>query len=303
MNRIDHLSLDGHALRLLVTVAETGSVTAAAARLELTQSAVSHALDRLRAITGDRLFVRSGRGIVPTPQAGTLVARARVLLDELRAFSEAAGFDPARLAGPFTVAANDLQRDLLLPPLLRRLRARAPGLTLRVIPSGAPRADLLRGSGCDLLLTPRPPEGSDILHRRLFEDRHVVFFDAAVRAAPAGRADWLAAEHVSVRYEDGRTLAVDEHFAARGLQRRIVATVPGFAGLAALLQGGPWLATAPSRLAGGALRGLATAPLPVPAPRLPMYAVWHVRRQDDPAHRWVRQSLDAVLEAALRGAA
>lgn len=295
MNHIDHLSLDGHALRLLVTVAETGSVTGAAARLELTQSAVSHALDRLRAITGDRLFVRSGRGIVPTPQAGVLVARARVLLDELRAFSEVAGFDPARLDGPFTVAANDLQRDLLLPPLLRRLRAQAPGLTLRVIPSGAPRAELLRGSGCDLLLTPRPPEGSDILHRRLFEDRHVVFFDGAARAAPASRADWLAAEHVSVRYEDGRTLAVDEHFAARGLARRIVATVPGFGGLAALLRGGPWLATVPSMLAGGALRGLATAPLPVPAPRLPMYAVWHVRRQDDPAHRWVRDALDAVL--------
>ncbi len=297
MNRIDHFSLDGHALRLLVTVAETGSVTAAAAQLALTQGAVSHALDRLRAITGDRLFVRSGRGIVPTPQAGVLVARARVLLDELRAFSEAAGFDPARLAGPFTVAANDLQRDLLLPPLLRWLRAQAPGLTLRVIPSGAPRAELLRGSGCDLLLTPRPPEGSDILHRRLFEDRHVVFYDPEARAAPAGRADWLAAEHVSVRYEDGRRLAIDEALAARGIERRIVATVPGFAGLAALLRGGPWLATAPSRLAAGALRGLATAPLPVPAARLPMYAVWHVRRQDDPAHRWVREALDAVLRA------
>jgi DNA-binding transcriptional LysR family regulator len=297
MNRIDHLSLDGHALRLLVTVAEAGSVTGAAARLDLTQSAVSHALDRLRAITGDALFVRSGRGIVPTAQAGVLVARARALLDELRAFSEAAGFDPARLAGPFTVAANDLQRDLLLPPLLRRLRAQAPGLTLRVIPSGAPRAELLRGSGCDLLLTPRPPDASDIVHRRLFEDRYVVFHDSAHGDAPATRAAWLAAEHVSVRYEDGRTLEIDEVLAARGLQRRIVATVPGFAGLAALLRGGPWLATAPAKLASGALRGLATAPLPLPAPRLPMYAAWHVRRQDDPAHRWVRQALDNVVHA------
>lgn len=295
MNRIDHLSLDGHALRLLVAVAETGSVTAAALRLELTQSAVSHGLDRLRAITGDRLFVRSGRGIVATPQAAVLVQRARMLLDELRAFSEAAGFDPARLAGLLTVAANDLQRDLLLPPLLRRLRAQAPALVLRVLPSGAPRAELLRGGGCDLLLTPRPPEGSDIVHRRLFEDRYMVFFDAAARAAPATRADWLAAEHVSVRYEDGRVLEIDERLAARAVQRRIVATVPGFAGLAAMLRGGPWLATAPSRLGQGALRGLASAPLPVPAPRLPMYAVWHVRRHEDPAHRWVREALDAVV--------
>lgn len=295
MNRIDHLHLDGHALRLLVTVAETGSITAAAARLDLTQSAVSHALDRLRAITGDALFVRSGRGIVATPQAGVLVQRARALLDGLRAFSQAAGFEPASMAGPFTVAANDLQRDLLLPPLLRRLRAQAPGLTLRVLPSGAPRAELLRAGTCDLLLTPRPPEGSDIVHRRLFEDRYAVFFDADSRTAPTTRADWLAAEHVSVRYEDGRVLDIDERLAARGLQRRVVATVPGFAGLAALLRGGPWLATVPSRLGQGDLRGLAMAPLPVPAPRMPMYAVWHVQLQEDPAHRWVREALDAVV--------
>lgn len=302
MNRIDHLSLDGHALRLLVAVAETGSVTAAAARLELTQSAVSHGLDRLRAITGDALFVRSGRGIVATPQAGVLVQRARTLLDELRAFSEAAGFDPARLDGAFTVAANDLQRDLLLPPLLRRLRQEAPGLTLRVIPSGLPRAELLRGGGCDLLITPRPPEAGDVVHKRLFEDRYAVFYDAAARNPPATKAQWLAAEHVTVRYEDGRGLDIDDVLAARGLQRRIVATVPGFAGLAAMLRGGPWLATVPSRVGLGVLRGLASAPVPVATPRMPMYAAWHARRREDPAHRWLRGRLDAVVaEVAAEG--
>ena len=297
MNKIDHLDLDGRALQLLVTVAEAGSVTRAALRLGLTQSAVSHGLDRLRAITGDALFVRSGRGIVATAQAALLVRRAQLMLDELRAFSLAAGFDPARVAGPFTVAANDLQRDLLLPPLLRRLRVQAPGLTLRVVPSGAPRAALLREGGCDLLITPRPPEASDIVQKRLFEDRYAVFFDAAARRAPADRADWLAAEHVTVRYEDGRGLDIDDALAAAGLARRFVATVPGFSGIAALLRGGPWIATLPSRVAGGVLRGLASAPVPVPTPPMPMYAAWHRRQHEDPVHRWVRAELDAVALA------
>jgi DNA-binding transcriptional LysR family regulator len=138
MSDIDHLDLDGHALRLLLTVHEEGSITRAAQRLGLTQSAVSHGLDRLRAIVGDPLFVKSGRGIVATDQAGQLARRARTLLEDLRAFSLAAGFEPARLATQFTVAANDLQRDLLLPAWLRRLRAEAPQVSLRVIPSGAP---------------------------------------------------------------------------------------------------------------------------------------------------------------------
>jgi DNA-binding transcriptional LysR family regulator len=297
MNESDHLSLDGHALRLLVTVAETGSITAAAARLELTQSAVSHALNRLRLITGDALFVRSGRGIVATPQAGVLVQRAQALLEDLRAFSELSAFEPTRWSGLFTVAANDLQRDLLLPPLLRRLREQAGALSLRVIPSGAPRADLLRGEGCDLLLTPRPPQGSDIVHKRLFDDRYVVFFDAEARAAPTSRAAWLAAEHATVRYVDGRGLDLDDLLAARGIHRRIVATVPGFCGLAALLRGGPWLATVPARLGQGVLRGLAQTALPLSVPDMPMYAVWHARRQDDPMHRWVRQALDGVVAA------
>jgi DNA-binding transcriptional LysR family regulator len=291
MNAANPLDLDGHALGLLLAVAETGSVTRAAERLGLTQSAVSHALDKLRVITGDALFVRCGRGIVATPRVAQLVPQARALMAGLQALGAGVAFDPARWEGVYTIAANDLQRDLLLPGLLRRLRAQAPGLRLRVIPSGAPRAALLRDGGCDLLLTPRPPEGSDIVQRRLFDDVYAVFFDAQQRAAPVDAADWLAADHVSVAYEDGRGLDIDEHLAALGHHRHIVTTVPGFAGIAALLRGGPWLATLPSRLAEGVLHGLATAPVPVPTPVLPMYAVWHRRQHDDPAQRWLRGQL------------
>lgn len=294
MNEIDGLDLDGHLLQLLVTVHEEGSITRAAQRLGVTQSAVSHGLERLRSLVGDPLFVKSGRGIVPTPQAGALADRARRLIDDMRAFTVAAGFEPARLRRTITVAANDLQRDLLLPAWLRRVRAQAPGVTLRVVPAGVPEPGLLRDDDCQLAITPRPPEGSDILQKRLFEDRYGVFFDAASRSAPASRADFLAAEHVTVLYEPRRTLEIDRWFAEHGLTRRIVATVPGFAGIAALLQGGPWIATLPTLLGRGVLRGLAVAPVPVATPPMPMYLVWHQRHQGDPAHRWLRAELEAV---------
>lgn len=294
MNHFDHYDLDGHLLRLLLAVAEERSVTRAAQRLGLTQSAVSHALDKLRAIVGDPLFVRSGRGIVATARAEALAQQARLLLEDLRGFTTLGGFDPARFEGQVTIAANDLQRDLLLPPLLRRLRAQAPGLTLRVIPSGVPTPEMLRDGLCQLVLSPRPPEAADLLQRRLFEDRYAVFFDDQVRTAPASLADYLAAEHVTVVYEPRRALDLDQWLLDQGVQRRFAAAVPGFAGVLAFVRGSAWLATAPSRLADGLLHGLGRAAPPLPCPALPMYLIWHARHQADPLHQWLRRALDEV---------
>ncbi|MDR1967411.1 MAG: LysR family transcriptional regulator [Burkholderiaceae bacterium] len=303
MNKIDHfdpLDLNGHLLRLLLEVYETQSVTQAALRLQSTQSAVSHGLDRLRAITGDALFVRAGRGIVPTAQAHQLAVQARQLLDALHDFSHATPFEPARLSQTFTLAANDFQRDLLLPALLRRLHAQAPGVSLRVINSNAPQPALLRETDCDLVITPRPPDASDILQQRLFGDRYRVFYDAAQRREPGGMDDYLGAEHVTVQYDPGLGLDIDHWLRDRGIERCFVARVPGMGALGAMLRGGPWLATVPSLLMTGALRGLASAPVPLATPPLSMYMVWHRRFQDDPAHHWLRAHLLACVPAELR---
>ena len=106
MSKFDHSDLDGHLLQLLVAVVETGSVTGAAQRLGVTQSAVSHLLDKLRAITGDPLFVKCGRGIVATARAEELAAQARGLLRQLQHFAHSGEFDPARWQTTFTIAAN-----------------------------------------------------------------------------------------------------------------------------------------------------------------------------------------------------
>ena len=303
MSDFDHLDLDGHLLGLLLAVHEEGSITRAAERLGVTQSAVSHALDKLRSIVGDPLFVKSGRGIVATAQAHVLAARARVLLDDLRRFAMATAFEPAAFSGTVTIAANDLQRDLLLQPLLRYVRASAPGFAMRVIPSAVPTVEMLRDQHCELVITPRPPDGSDILHKRLFEDRYRVFYDASQRKAPRTAAEYLAAEHVTVVYEPRRRLDIDEVLAARGLARRFVAMVPGFGGIGPLLRGSTSIATLPSLLRANLLRGFDLAPVPVKCPTMPMFMVWHRRHHADPAHRWLRKQLEMVVAPSLAAAA
>ena len=304
MSRFDHLDLDGHLLALLLAVYEEGSITRAAARLGVTQSAVSHLLEKLRAIAGDPLFVRSGRGIVPTARAEVLATRARLLLEELRGFTTAGGFDPARLDATVTIAANDLQRDLLLPPLLRRLRAQAPNLKLRVINSAVPTAEMLREGQCQLVVSPRPPDAADVVQKRLFEDRYAVFYDPRQREAPRTPQEYLAAEHVTVVYEPRRALDFDRWLVEQPCApRRIVASVPSFAGVAAFVQGSALLATMPSLLRVHQLRELASAELPLACPPMPMYLIWHLRHQAEPMHLWLRRELEAVVPEVLGGMA
>jgi DNA-binding transcriptional LysR family regulator len=300
MNGADaSLEIDGRLLVLLVAVVETRSVTRAAERLGVTQSAVSHGLERLRALAGEALVVKAGRGIAPTARAEALAERARALLDGLHDFAHAGAFDPAACDVQVTIGANPLQRDLLLPRLLERLRTEAPRVTLRVVASDVPTPDMLRDRRCQLVISPRLPEGADIAHERLFEDRYLVFYDTAVRAAPATRAQYVEAEHVGIAYDSGRALDVDRFLAARGVRRRFAVQVSEFSGVAPFLRGTDRLATLPSLTAVNLLRGFARAPVPLPCPPMPMHMIWHRRFDADPMHAWLRRELVACVAPAL----
>jgi DNA-binding transcriptional LysR family regulator len=296
MKNIDHLSLDGHALKLLTLVVELGSVTQAAHALGITQSSVSHQIERLRAITGDPLFVKSGRGIVATARAQTLALEAQHLLTQLQAFVHKGQFEPSRLSDCFTIAANDLQRDLLLPALLERLHQEAPQVTMRVIASNVPSADMLRAQDCQLVISPRPPDATDILHRHLFTDRYRVFHDALQGPAPRSRKAYEAAKHVTVVYQPQRPLDIDDWMRREGIQRQFVTTLSSFSGIASFIKGTQRLATLPGLFSRGLLQGLNDAPVPVKTPEMPMYAIWHVRHQHDPVHSWLRQCLLDVVK-------
>jgi len=305
MSNFDHLELDGHALRLFLAVLEEGSVTAAAERLGMTQSAVSHNLTKLRRIMHDPLFTKSGRGIVATAHAQSLAQQARFLLDQIQAFASGADFDPKNADMALTIAANDLQRDLLLPGLFSRLEEQLGSIRMSIVPSLLPNPALLRENHCDLLISPRPPEGIDIVQKRLLTDHYVVFYDPQMRDAPKSIDDYLAARHITVRYGNNRTLEFDQMLEDQGIDRNIVLRVPNFTAIAEFLRGSKMIATLPSLLQNHALRDFAQTAVPITTLKpgtidLPIYMCWHQRYQHDPSHQWLREQLEDVVSLKLK---
>lgn len=306
MNEDDHLSLDGHSLRLFLTVLEEGSVTAAADRLDLTQSAVSHALKKLSRIVGSPLFVKSGRGIVATAHALRLAAEARDLIDRLETFARPDEFRPETTDLSLIIAASDFQADLLLPQLYQRLSARLARVRLQIIRAGSPAPDMLRDRRCDLVISPYPPEGTDILQRKLLEDQHAVFYDPATITPPRTLEEYTAARHVTVVHSGTDRLEFDKKLDAAGIARDIRIRIVGFAGAASFLKGSDMIATMPSLLGRSVLRGLSQAPMPTGGGltkamgTLSMFLAWHLRDHRDPASMLVRQTLVDVAQEQAR---
>jgi len=294
MNPVEPFNLDLRALATFLVVLDEGSVSRAAITLGVSQSAVSHTLERLRQALGDPLFVKSGRGITPTRYAQQAGPHIRQVLDDLRALSSGPPFSPQTANMVFTIAANDYERDLLLPDLLAILREQAPGVRLQVIAAGIPSAELLRQETCDLIVSPHPPEASDIMQRGLMTDRMVVFYDPAWRQPPHTLADFLKADHISLMLGAAEQPGLDQALNARNLRRTKRVSVSNFSALASLLYGTDMLAVAPERMGQQLLSRAAWVPLPFDYKPFTLLMIWHQRYQNDAAHRWLRNRINAV---------
>ncbi len=294
MNPVDAFNLDTRSLATFLAVLDEGSVSRAAVRMGVSQSAVSHTLDRLRLALGDDLFVKSGRSIVATRYAVQAGPHIRQILDELKSLPSGPPFTPATAEFSFTIAANDYQRDLLLPGLASIFREQAPGIRLQVIPSGIPSADMLRKDVCDLIVSPHAPATTDIMQRGLMTDHMAVYYDPTCRRAPETLADYLTADHIGILFGTGEKTALEDALAARGLNRRTAVTVANFSGLPAFLRGTDMLATAPGKMRDQLLKGFSSTPLPFDYKPFTLLMLWHKRHQSDPAHRWIRNQLNSV---------
>jgi DNA-binding transcriptional LysR family regulator len=315
--QLDHFDLN--LLRVFEALMDERSATRAGSRLGLSQSAISHALNRLRYVLGDELFVRGPDGMQPTERAAEIAPRLRQGLLQLQLALSPSEFVPARSDRRFTVACTEYAGAVLLPALIARLRAEAPSASLAVLPSNLGVAETLRSGRADLAIGSfkRTPEwfASEPL---LTETR--VWVLAADN--PAAQEELTLERLVALPHLVVTATGEDEHaidgyvvdhglerlvtrtdaglfqgaLAARGLRRSVVVTTPHpFAALAAVSQS-DIAALLPRRLATSflGLYKLALFEPPYASPPFEVMSLWHRENGDQPAIAWLRRLLREV---------
>ncbi|KQW62017.1 MULTISPECIES: LysR family transcriptional regulator [Ensifer] len=293
-------------LNLLVTLdvlLAEGSVARAAERLRLSPSAMSRALARLRAVTGDPLLVRAGRGLVPTPRALELRERVGQLVDEAEAVLRPAEMlEVGQLTRTFTIRTSEGFVENFGPDLLRRIGDEAPGVRLRFLPKPNKESGALRDGSVDLETgVIGPATGPEVQTQALFRDRFigVVRREHRLSLGPLTAAGYAGGRHVLVSRRGLDRGPIDDALEKLGLKRQIVTTVGGFSAALALARGSDLIASVPERHTGNLRAGMHSFPLPVPVPEVAVSMLWHPRLDADPAHRWLRACVREVCLAQL----
>jgi len=301
MSTVHARDLDLNLLPVLVAVADTGSVTAAAGRLYLTQSAVSAALTRLKSAIGDPIVSRHGRGVVLTERGARLVAEARPHLDALvHAALEPARFDPQTTDRTLKLGLADSIDEILLPPLLRLLEVEAPRMRLVCSPiQFRTVGEALATRLVDLAVTVADDLPASVARRPLLESHFVCIFDprfVRLGARPTERA-YLAQDHVIVSYNGDLRGVVEDTF---GRERRVRCSVAGFGSIGAIVDGGRLVATIPILVARQILSvrpHLRMSTIPFPHKPGSVDLLWPRALDGDPACRFVREALVRIAGA------
>ena len=301
MSRIHGTSLpqiDLNLFRVFAVVERERSVGRAAVVLSVSQSAVSHALARLRDHLGDPLFVRHGRSVAPTPFASSLVPFVRGALGDLeRAVTGRASFDPHASIAHVRVAISDELEPIVAPALYERLRVANPRITLTSshLDRRSVRADLV-ARRLDVVLDVARPTHDDLAHERLLVDELCV-----VSHRPRRRLDkksYRDAEHVVVSARPHGPVLEDYGLANEGIRRRVAMRCQSYDTACRVVAASDLLLTIPRRYA--ELRGLGKElrvfDAPISLVRVEFHQYWLQALDDDPATRWIREQVRAVLQ-------
>jgi len=289
---MDIRRLDLTLLLLLDGLLASGNLSATARRLEMSQPSASAALSRLRHFFSDELFIRTGRVLRPTPLAERFAKPVRSVIekinDEILLQPE---FQPHDSDHVYTLTMPDLGEMIFLPPIIQKMHAEAPGVTLKCV--SVPHKDLLdtleRGA-VDLAIGYFPDLlGPAIKSQLLFED----VFTCIVRSDHPKVGDGLTLEqfmeldHLVVEDE---SISQEKLSAEVGLKRRIRVHIPHFMSAPRLIAGSDMIAVVPLSLASwyAQVFGLRILEPPISLPKIQLKQFWHRRIHNDAAAKWLR---------------
>lgn len=269
-------------------------VSKAAESLGLSQPGVSNALARLRKITDDPLFLRTPKGMEPTPFAEQLAEPTAAALQVIHlAFNQRASFDPVTSTRAFTVGMTDIGEIYFLPKLMLELKRAAPHVALSTVRNTAVNLrDEMEAGHVSLALGLLPQLKGGFFQRRLFRQNYVCMFRRGhpLDKKTLGLKEFSAAEHVVVIAEGTGHGKADELLDRRKVLRNVVLRVPHYVAVGHILHDSDLVATVPEKLAQALAEpfGLTYARHPAKLPEIAINLFWHERYQKDPAIAWLR---------------
>ena len=304
--------LDLNLLYVFQALMTERSVTRAAARVGLSQPALSNALNRLRNQFSDRLFVSGRKTMVPTPRALEMAPHIDAALGHVQSTFRHQEFHPESSTRTFRIATTDEIELVLFPALTEALSAAAPGTTVNCARvqriSAVPQLELQSGT-LDCAIGEFPdaaPIESSRFAKKLYERKYVCI--ARAGHPSVGRrltiAQFCKLNHVVTYYPGAGPGLIDRLLAQNGHRRPVKLSLPHFLTLPFVVAGSDLVATVPdlvARAVGEPLR-LRIVPCPVRIPRIPVSLVWHMRTQEDAAHAWFRNLIVSVSQKLVRNA-
>ena len=302
---LDGVPRDARHLVLLDAIYRSQSMSRAAEHLGLSQPTVRIWLGKLRRQFADPLFVRTSAGVRPTPRADALIGQVREVLALLRGIAgETPGFDATKSQRVFRVAMTDASHITLLPPLLARLRADAPGVSLEIVPISAATGRALESGEADLAIGYIPGLEAGFHEQVLYNQDFVCLVSAGhprIGATMTPRA-YREEAHVGILSAESYT-TLQTSLASQKIKRRVMLELPGFLGLATIVAGSDLIATVPRHIgetlaASGAIH---VVPCPVKIAGFTVRQYWHERFHRDPGHRFLRSLCADLFSGGPRG--
>jgi DNA-binding transcriptional LysR family regulator len=284
-------------------------VSKVAVGLGVSQPAVSNSLAKLRRHFGDELFLRTPKGMEPTPFAEQLAESVNDALAMIHSgINRRSSFEPKGAQRAVTIGMTDIGEIYFLPALIDRLRRDAPGVTLSTVRNTAVNVrDELESGKVDLALGLLPQLKAGFFQRRLFMQRYVCLMRRGHRLDKrrVSIGEFAAAEHLVVVAAGTGHGKVDELLERSGVRRHVRLTVPHYVGVGHILSGTDLIATVPERLADRLIEpfGLAKVAHPAKLPEIAINLFWHAKYHREPANRWLRSLVFELFGAHKPGGA
>ncbi|MGW9231986.1 LysR family transcriptional regulator [Pseudorhizobium sp. NPDC055634] len=297
------MKYDLNLLPIFLALMDERNVTRAAERLGMTQPALSNALNRLRETLRDPLFIRERYGMRPTQLAEELAPVVRAALAGLDdAILGQQEFDPSLATRQFTIAPNSYVEFVLMPEVVARLRARAPGIKLRLTPFGNDLVETGAISGTTEMVLGRivdPPDNMIVQH--LMDDglACVVRTEHPEIGESISKEQYESLKHVNVLPPGRMRVGLFQALQQQGVHREVAVSVTHFLAVPEMVAVTDYCATLPRLICQRLARDPRVKVLPAPANfgTFPVELAWHVRYRADPAHRWLRSLISEVAKA------